>query len=424
MVREELLHFIWKQRLYANRPLQTQCGLELEVIKTGEPNPHAGPDFFNARIKMGHMVWVGNVEIHLSGSDWYRHGHHKDPAYDNVILHAVHTFDQGIRNSRERPIPTLVLDYPDSLESRIAELQNNKDWLPCGSLIIALPEGQVERLFEKLESERMIQKTNQISDLLLHHGNNRDEALYMAFASGFGLPINCLPFEMLAKSVPFSLLLEHRADLSTLEAILFGQSGMLHSIIHPGHYIRSLLEKHEMLKREFSDESLAPHLWKFLRLRPASFPTLRLSQFASLVHLYFPMTDILSSLNSLTEIEQLLRLKASEYWTTHYTFGKSSPPAIKMMGSQSAQCLIINTIIPFLSATVQLNKRDKETFCAREILFGLQPESNSIIKNWSLLGIKPNNAFESQALIHLYKNYCIQKRCLECRVSAGFFGRP
>lgn len=420
MVKEEFLQFIWKHGFFLRKKMRTACGRSLEILNPGEHNFHSGPDFFNAMIRLGKLVWAGNVEIHLHASDWIKHGHHLDPAYDNVILHVVKRFDGDIWNSRGRRIHTLIIDFPCHLTTQFETVLNDENWLPCYMHIERVPSIRLQQWFRSLQTERLQQKTGRISRILKQPGMDREETIYRAMASGYGLPINNLPFEMVSSGIPLQLLLELRDRLPELEALLFGQSGFLHpGLIHEPYAI-NLMELYNERVVSIPGKPLPQHLWKFLRLRPASFPTLRLSQFASLIQLHFPITDSLLSITSINEFEQLLRVRASEYWETHYLFGKCSPPSVKYMGHQSILTLIINVIVPFLYT---LGKTEHSTGVIRranEILSELEAESNHIIKKWAKFGIKPRNALESQALIQLHNNYCKQKRCLDCQIGADY----
>lgn len=420
MVHEEFLHFIWENRLFDNNHLKTTCGKSVEILRTGEPNFHAGPDFFNARIRIDHIVWAGNVEIHVRASDWNRHGHQLDPAFNNVILHVVGDHDCDIANHLQRRIPTLVLNYPLSLGSRYQILKISDRWLPCAHFIRHVPPLYLQQWLTHLKAERLDRKTDRILRIFNQSSHNWEETFYRTLASGYGLPINSLPFEMVASTAPLELLMNYRDSQSDLEAILFGQAGFPGRTGTENPYINTLQKKHRDIMDGFHGKPVPVHLWKFLRLRPASFPTLRISQFASLVRQHFPMLDEVLSCRSPAELEQILRTGASEYWDTHYLFGRSSRGSVKYLGQQASRTLIINALVPFLMIYGRLLNRQDCTEFAGEIITGLKAESNEIIKKWRTFGFNPSNALESQALIQLYNSYCRQRRCLECRIGAMF----
>ena len=420
MAGEDFIQFIWKHRLYKGDPLQTTCGQELRVLHPGEQNDHSGPDFFNARIRLKHLIWAGNVEVHQRASDWYRHGHHIDPAYNNVILHVVGAHDSDIYNSLGRRIHTLVPDYPTSLVQRYKALKKNEDWLPCGSYIKDFPAPGLKQCLSRLQVQRTFQKSQRFD--ALYPGirkEKKEESLYKALASGFGLPLNSLPFELLSKGIPYGEVNKFRDNLFDLEALFFGHSGLLYPARKMGSYPSSLWERYTELRDHLPGNPLPPHLWKFLRLRPASFPTLRISQFASILHQNIPLVNSIQSIVSLTELEQILRASSSTYWDTHYLFGKCSAPFPKFLGQQSVAKLIINVIIPFLNALDRIEPGRKYGPMAEEIFSQMKSESNQVIEKFREHGIHVKNARESQALLQLFNVYCKQKRCLNCQIGIG-----
>lgn len=417
MAAEEFIHFIWKHRFYRGTALKTSCGLDLEVVDPGEQNVHAGPDFFNARIRMGGMLWAGNVEIHRYSSDWYKHGHHLDPAYNNVILHVVNNHDSEVANSLGRRILTLLPDYPRQLLTRYQTLKKNEESLSYCSYINELDDDTLRQCLHLLHLERNRGKSSYISSLIAGASGNMEEAFFLALAAGYGLPVNGLPFELLARACGLKQLSRHIDNLFDLEALLLGHSGLLLGGRNKGPYPASLWDRYSDLAAHLPGAALPAHLWKFLRLRPSSFPSIRISQFASTLHLRQPLVNSILGVTDISEMEQVLRVPAGEYWTTHYLFGKASPPLTKYPGEQFVRTLIINVLIPFLTA---LEKREgrKTSLCrASELLSQLNVESNRIIKNWRSFGIIPRNAAESQALIQLFNVYCKQKRCLQCRIA-------
>jgi hypothetical protein len=416
MQREDLLQFIWKAGLLRDRPLETTCGKKLLIIRQGEQNFNAGPDFFNARIRIGPTIWAGNVEVHCRASDWEKHGHHLDPAYNNVILHVVLENDRPAYNSLDRRVCTLVVHCPPRLLSLFRSLKGNESWLACQYYIRKVPEVQLRLWLTKLQAERLEEKTRRITGPLDRQGQDWEEALYLSLASGFGLPVNTLPFEMTASGVPYQLVTRFRNSLADLEALLFGQAGLLQPGTTCGPYASDLYRRYRHHRSSLPGEPVNLHLWKLLRLRPASFPAIRLSQFASLIHRRFPLMEPILEADSLAEIEQLLKTGASEYWNTHYLFGKCSPDFEKYLGHQSILTLIINSIVPFLFAYGQRKNHMGAIIRGTSIMQELEAESNQIIKKWATFGIKPSGAFESQALIQLYNAYCKQKRCLDCQI--------
>jgi len=418
MAGEDIIQFLWKYKLYQKKNLCCTCGQKLEVLSPGEQNFHAGPDFFNARIKLGKITWAGNIEVHQKASDWYRHAHHIDPAYNNVILHVVGDYDADIYNSLGRRIHTLLALYPDSLIRRYHAIRNNEDWLPCGRYLKELPSSKLEGWLNYLRKQRTQEKSKRIFNLFPSIKRNREEAFYRALASGYGLSLNSLPFELLAKNIGLKQLCQSGFDLMDLEALFFGHSGLLYPARYLGAYPSSLWERYEKMHHLAKGDPIPRHLWKFLRLRPASFPTLRISQFVFTLHHRMPLLDNILSASTLAELEQVLGARASAYWDSHYIFGKCSPTFEKKLGQHAVNTLIINVVQPFLYLLEEIGS----CRCSHKIigiLHQMKAESNQIIHGWSSYGIRAKNAAMSQALLQLFNVYCKQKRCLDCQIGAG-----
>lgn len=424
MVNEEFLQFIWRKGIFIKKNLRTTCGKSLIVIHQGVQNFDAGPDFLNARIRVDQMEWAGNVEIHLRSSDWIKHRHHTDPGYNNVILHVVRDFNGETMNSMGRRILTVVLDLPWSLIDRYPYSGETENCPACCEYIHHFPVIQFHTWLTQLQSERMVMKSNRIQGILRYYNYDWEETLYLAMASGFGIPLNCLPFELTAARIPLQMILQNRDNPTMIEALLFGVAGFLQPALKPGTYRDELLRLYNSRRDSLTSGPLSKHLWKFLRLRPVSFPTLRISQFASLVQNSFPLMDKIIAASTIPELEQLLKARASKYWNTHYVFEKCSPESVKQTGGQTIRTLIINVVVPFLNAYGKITHHKPSVDRAAEILIELDAESNQITRNWLKFGIRTNNAFESQALIHLHNRYCKQNRCLDCQIGASFFKSP
>ena len=269
----------------------------------------------------------------------------------------------------------------------------------------------------------MSEKSNRILSLVRHHDRDWERALYFSLGSGFGLPLNSLPFEMTLNRVPYPLILQHRDSVEALEAILFGQAGFLDPATGRGPYASSLYRQFLQHSHVLQLPPLEKHLWKLLRLRPASFPSVRIAQFAFLAHKRFPMLEPLLEARSLAQFEQLLKTRAGEYWNTHYRFGLGSPESVKHLGQEAVRSLLINAIVPFLMAFGKESKDPRVIRQATMMVHELEAESNHIMRKWAALGIVPRNAFESQALIQLHEGYCKQKRCLDCQIGMFFIER-
>jgi len=422
-MKEAFIQLIWKTGIYRQIALKTTCGKDLRILSPGTVNHHAGPDFFNARVRIGNIVWAGNVEVHLRSSDWIKHRHHLDGAYNNVILHVVLEEDSPAFNAHGRRIVTLQLPDPKPFIRLYESLQTDKSWLPCHRYIHRVSPLQIKHCLEHLYEERLEQKISQIDQLLYSCGLDGERSLCQVLASTFGLPINALPFHMTMDRIPYELLFQNRENLQSLEGILLGQAGFLTENYTRGPYAKELYLSYQACRKDLKVQPLDRHLWKFLRLRPASFPTLRITQFASLLHQRLPILESVLSSNTFAEIEQLLRVSSSSYWDTHYNFGKRSPESIKVMGSESVLRSIVNGLVPFMFSYGRIMHHKKAIILANRFLKEARAESNYIIKKWATFEIIPTGANESQALIQLYNAYCKQKRCMDCPLGSGFIRR-
>ena len=414
MIKEETLQLIWERGLFRQYELKTTCGKEVSILSAGTKNLNAGPDFFNAKIKIGKMIWAGNVEAHLRGSDWEKHGHHLDGAYNNVVLHVVSKEDSDSFTSLGRRVDTLLLDT----EPFCREQEENESWLHCHNHIHTISNVRLRRWLTQLQGERLEGKCQYISSLRFSCNRNWEETLILVLAAAMGQPLNSLPFEMTLKGIPLDILLENRDKLQNIEAILFGQAGFLNEKDLEGPYERDLYKSYSANLNKFRNGPIDRHMWKFLRLRPASFPTLRISQLASLIHTRLPLLESILDTASLPELEQLLRVESSSYWNTHYLFGKNSNELKKVLGPKAILGLIVNGLVPFLFSYGHSMHHETAILLGNKLLLEIEAESNLIIKKWAAHGIKPNGAFESQALIHLHNAYCLRKRCCDCLLGA------
>ena len=414
MFREEFLHFIWEHKLYLQDGLRTTCGRKLEVMDPGKRNIHAGPDFICARLRAGQLVWVGNVEIHACSSDWKKHGHHVNPAYNNVILHVVNRYRGEVWNSLGHHIFTCVISFPDQLHMRYEDLFRTNQWLPCWNHIRIVPDCLRQKWLSMLSQQRLKLKSQSTCRVLKERETSREEAFFRTIAFSFGHPNNTVPFQMLASRIPYPLLFELRDSLCDLEAMFFGHSGLLNRGKELGPYAGFLKNRYDELRPFLPTPPLPAFLWQYLRLRPAAFPTVRLAQLASLIHHRLPLGQTLLETSTIVELEQLFRVRAGTFWDSHYRFERMAAPFPKYVGIQSVHTLIINAVVPFMKALGETEQCKRYLDWAEMLLFQVKAESNHIIKNWIKFGVRPRNATESQGLIQLYQHYCSCKRCLEC----------
>ena len=363
------------------------------------------------------------MEIHTKASDWFRHGHHLDAAYNNVILHLVADYDTAARDSRGRQIPTLIL--PPSCLARPAGLIIDPGFnsIPCLPESSALGQDLWESWLKSLYRARLSAKMKRV--ISLDHGPQRnwENTLYLFLGSNFGLPINVLPFHLTLLGLPEKELLSLRDEPRDLEALLFGQSGLLPSGKHHGPYVKDLKKRFTMHGNIPQSPPLEPYLWKFLRLRPASFPTLRISQFAMLLHRHFPILETLLDLNGPGEIESLLKVSSTAYWNTAYRFGSSSPEIEKVLGKQARANLVVNAIAPFLMCFGQKTGSRHALELGKFLMAEGRAETNQITRLWTAGGIFARNSMESQALIYLYNTFCKQKRCYDCQIGRKLYSK-
>lgn len=411
---EQLLHYVWKHKIFPLQELRTTTGQPVEVIDAGLPNRNAGPDFFNAKIKIDGTLWVGNVEIHTISSDWNKHGHHTDPAYNSVILHVAGQVDCDVFRSNGDPILQMQLPCPESITTRYDELRLAEMKPPCFSIIPSLSKLTVHSWFSALQTERFEEKTNVIRKRLELLNNHWEDAFFITLARNFGFGVNGDAFEAWAQQLPFRAIDKHRDNLFQVEAIFFGQAGLLENELDDEYY-QELRREFRYLTRKFGLKNTNPSQWKLSRMRPGSFPHVRIAQLAYLYHKEQSLFSKTMEAETVESIKSIFKIATSPYWETHYNFHKSSPRKEKTLGNGSINLVIINTIVPFLYA-YGLYKGD-ETLCMRAttLLESMKAENNYITKLWDGSGIPVFTAADSQALIQLQKEYCDKKKCLYCR---------
>ena len=422
---ERLLHYTWKHKLLPLKELRTTDGRLVEVIDVGLHNHHAGPDFFNAKVKIDDTLWVGNVEIHQRSSDWYLHGHDHDAHYNNVVLHVVAEADREVQTESGLWLPQLVITVPESVVTGYRQLLATDMYPPCYRIIPDLSRLTVHSWMAALQTERLEQKTQAIAQRVEHSNGSWEDAYFTTLARNFGFGINGEAFEQWAQYVPLNAVGKHRDDLFQIEAIFMGQAGLLSLDTIPTRYHETALQEgyfdklkneYTYLAHKFSLTPMNPSAWRFLRLRPQNFPHVRISQLANLYYERRAGLSALLECESVEQLRQLLATHVTPYWETHYTFGSESTKSAKHVSVSSMNLLIINTAVPMLFAVGR--HRQKEELCDRafDILEQLGAERNHIITMWKECGLEVTTAGESQALIQLKKEYCDRKDCLRCRI--------
>lgn len=415
-MNEHLLHFIWNHRLFPLQPLSTTCGEIVEVIDTGLPNHDAGPDFFNAKIKIDGTLWVGNVEIHENASDWFRHGHDRNPVYDNIILHIVLNEDLKVTRKDGSPIPQMTLLCPPEIEEKYIELKRTDAYPCCYRIVPFLHKLQIRSWLNRLQIERLERKAKDIHQRLLLCDYDWEQTLFITIARNFGFGLNGEAFETWAHSFPLLFAGKHRDSADMIQALFLGQGGFLqkeftetNQTIHQlltDDRLQVLQREYEFIRYKFNLTPIDLHYWKFLRTRPKGFPPIRLLQLA---RLYYTHRFDFSRL-----------LEADDFITTCHLFkinekdDDTSFPKLLELSKSSVNLLLINTVIPILFAYGKY--KDEESLCERALAIyeAIPPENNYITRIWQECGLEASSSGDSQALIQLKKEYCDRKDCLRC----------
>jgi hypothetical protein len=414
LLTEELFQHIWQLRLFTQSGLTTLDGLPLQILYPGMHNSHAGPDFTAARILIGNTLWAGNVELHLKTSDWYRHGHQQNKQYNNVILHVV--FENDVQEQTTGGIPCIELQQyiPKMLIDRFAKLRESAAFVPCGKNAAQVPYIIWENWKARLLAERLEKKANRLQSWLLCNRYNWEEVCFWAIAESAGLPANREAFLQLAQSMPFTVLLKHQHSLFHLEALLFGQAGMLDTAFTDEYPLR-LQQEYNYMRYKYQLQPLAGYFFKWLRMRPSSFPTIRIACLAALLHKSSHLFSRILETDTPEGLEALVTAQPSAYWQDHYRFDVRVEKA-HWPGQTAVHNILINTALPLL----YLYGREKMKYSyqqkAVDLMDALPAEENNITGKWEGLGIKSHTAQDSQALLQLKHHYCDEKRCLQCAV--------
>lgn len=421
---EQLLHYVWQHRLYPHARLYTTKGEKVEIVNPGLHNTDAGPDFFNAQVRIGEDMFAGNVEIHQHSSDWYHHGHDHDASYNNVVLHVVEEADCEVQTQNGRTLPQLQLKVPDDIKEHYDELLQEEQNPPCHDTAAELPDIIKRSWLDALCTERLEQKTQRILHLAELTNGDWERVAFVTLARSFGFGINADAFQRWAVEMPFTAIAKHRDNPLQIEAIFLGQSGLLEPECIPQKhlkevtddpYYQKLLREYRFLATKFSLKAIDGHLWRFLRLRPQNFPYIRLVQLSELYSSHrFSLSNIIAA-ETLLDVRKTLAAKVTPYWETHYQFGIESKASTKRLSAHSLDALIINAVVPLLFAYG--HHLMHSAYCERALAFlrNLDAEQNHIVRKWSDCGLKAENAADSQALIQLNKQYCNRKDCLRCR---------
>jgi hypothetical protein len=421
-MKEEFLHYLWKYNLYNPEKLIDNNGNRILVINPGEYNRDAGPDFFNARISIAGTVWAGNIEIHTRSSHFDNHGHQNDPSFNNVILHVVAENDKIIFNSAGEEILTVELAFDPALFEKYISLVNNPYVIACQDEIKNIDEILLRHWLNSLVIERLQSKTEQILKIFSETGNDWEETFYRLLTRYFGFRVNTEPFEMLATALPFRIIRKHSDNRFQVEALLFGTAGMLEEGLFKDaladEYYSDLIREFKILGAKYNLQPIHGWLWKFSRLRPVNFPTIRISQLAAMLSVAGGLFSRVLETNDTEHLKHLFEVSASGYWDNHFVFGKKGRCISKNTGSQATDIFLINAVIPVLFVFCQTRDNHDITERAIGFLETIDAEENIIIEEWKNGGIAAESAFYSQALIQLRNEYCRKRRCLDCRIGS------
>ena len=430
---EAFLYFLWQYQYFTKHNLTTTDGDSIQVLHPGFRNHDAGPDFFNARLLIKDVEWGGTVEMHTKTSDWLAHRHQHDRAYDNVILHVVWQDDRATTGRRVdrangMPLPTIELNTltDAALIDRYALLSDSPDSIPCAGQFRSVQPLRLTSMLDKAMLQRLERKAAGVQAVFQATGGDWEETAYRLLAVNMGFKINAEPMAQLSRALPLKAMLKHRDALLQAEAMLFGTAGLLDTIDEPrpgmaDEYAVALQREYRFLsvKYQLSNKQVTAHAWKWGRLRPANFPTLRLAQLARLVTKHASLFSLFVGSNGADTLMKSLQVTPSDYWLSHYRFGKATEATVPALGENSAQNIVINTVVPLLAAYAHHRGEPGYIDRAITLLEQLPAEKNRLTNGWNALGLGVRTAFDSQASIELYNEFCSVKKCLSCQIGAG-----
>lgn len=421
-MNESFIHYIWQFQYFTKSGLQTNTGEDVHIFHPGTRNSDAGPDFLNARVQVGEIQWIGSVEIHIDSSGWLAHDHQSDEAYDNVILHVVWRNDVAVKRRDGSLLPTLEIGgrVDGHLQLQYRYLISSVDVIPCADSIRRVKPVVVFSTIDSMAIARLQTKAKEVLSIVEKNRGDWAEACYQVLARNYGFKVNSEPFFQLATAIPYKTLLKHSDKPVQVEAMLFGVAGFIDGEDEDDDYFRTLSREYNILRQKYrlDHKAMKKIQWKFLRLRPANFPTLRIAQFAAGI---CTGKDFFSAFLELppADIKALFRHAPSEYWQRHFHFGKQSAAKNCEMGDSSISNILINTVATMLVAYSMY--KDNGTFMdkAITILHDLAPEQNKVLSMWTDLSMPVQDAFDSQGLLELYNHYCTRRRCLDCNIGAS-----
>jgi uncharacterized protein DUF2851 len=425
-MNESFLHYIWQYQYFNKKELRTPNFEEVSIISKGEYNLDAGPDFKYSKISINGIEWNGHIEIHVKSSEWVLHKHHLDPAYDNVILHVVWKDNRPALRTDGSRIATIELGdrIAKSLVNRSSGLLFNINTIACENSIkpvgLRLKNNMIDRAF-LIRLEKSAERIIKNYEFLKYDWN---ETAYQLLAGNFGFRINTEPFKRLSQLLPFKILMKHSSDLFQIEALLFGVAGILNQNRCKDQYFLLLKKEYKFLKHKYElTKQVSPTQWRYLRLRPANFPVIRIAQFAALWYNRPQLFSKFINIGTEDKLNSILHVKQSDYWQNHYKFGTVTRKPIPGMGKTSMENIIINSIAPLIYAYGIQNDRSEYLKKSTDLFSSTNAETNRLVNKWKKLGMKAKNARQSQGLYSLYQIFCKPKKCLQCAIGISIFKR-
>jgi len=421
-MNESFLHYIWQFQYFDKRDLKSSAGEEIVIFDPGFRNSHSGPDFYNAKVRIDFIEWAGSVEIHIFSSGWREHRHQEDAAYENVVLHVVWEENEKVFRKDGTLIPTLELKprVSSAFVLQYKRIVHSRTKIPCANAIGAVPDIVRISMLDKALMARLEKKANIILHALEKNNGDWEETCYQILCRNFGFKVNTDPFLQLAQSLPYRVLMKHGDRLEQMEALIFGQAGFLQENINDDYYLL-LKREYTLLRKKYNlaDRQMRKEQWRFLRLRPANFPTVRLAQLASVLYHQKNLFSKTLATASWKDLLPVFAVKPSDYWLNHYQFFKKQKKEIPSIGKMSIENIVINSIVPLLAAYGKAKDEQRYVDRAVQLLNETPSEVNNILESWEELGWVSKTAFDSQAMIELHNSFCIRRRCLDCNI--GFF---
>lgn len=412
---EDYLHYIWKYRLFDVSDLKTTDNQIVELVHGGTHNPNSGPDFLEARIKIGDKMWAGHVELHVRSSDWSRHKHQFDKAYNNVVLHVVYQADGDAELENGAHLPTLELHgrFDEMGYWRYEQFVGNQRFLACENMLAEVDEIHREHMLNRAVVARLAEKAAHVKTVYQQCNQNWSDTFYHMLCYTFGLKVNAEAMQVLASRLPQKVLRKHAGNVFQIEAMLLGTAGLLADV---DEYSTQLAREYQFLAKKYGLVPLESSHFKFARLRPHSFPTLRLAQLSAIISTTPDLFGWMLETVDIQQVKQSLQVETSLYWHSHFRFGKSANRVSKKPADAFVHLVVINALVPTLFAYAKHTGNETLQQRALDWLFALPAEKNSIVAKMNAAGFSMKSAYQTQAALHLYRNFCKQRKCLNCAI--------